>query len=214
VTLFTGEGGEYSARIVAVERSQVSAEVLQWLPTERESSLAITLVQALPAGEKMDLAVQKAVELGVARIVPVLSRRSVVRLSDERAARRVEHWRGIVAASCEQCGRNRLPVVDAPQGLENWLRRAPRANVLRLLLAPTAGESLAKLPQPDAVAGVELLVGAEGGLAPEEERLAAAAGFVSLRLGPRILRTETAGVAALAAIQLLWGDLKEEMTDV
>jgi len=214
VTLFTGEGGEYSARIVAVERSQVSAEVLQWLPTERESSLAITLVQALQAGEKMDLTVQKAVELGVARIVPVLSRRSIVRLSDERASRRVEHWRGIVVASCEQCGRNRLPLVDAPQGLENWLRQAPRANVLRLLLAPTAGVSLARLPQPDVAAGVELLVGAEGGLTPEEERLAVAAGFVSLRLGPRILRTETAGVAALAAIQLLWGDLKEEMTDV
>ncbi|MEF8732682.1 MAG: 16S rRNA (uracil(1498)-N(3))-methyltransferase [Candidatus Accumulibacter phosphatis] len=214
LTLFTGAGGEYSARIVFVERSRVSVEVLGWLPVERESPLSITLVQALQAGEKMDLTVQKAVELGVQRIVPVISRRSVVRLADQRALRRLEHWRGVVAAACEQCGRNRLPEVAAPESVDDWLQRRRESNVLRLLLAPAAGRSLSSVPAPRADVRVELLIGAEGGLAAEEMQLASACSFLSLRLGPRILRTETAGLAALAAIQFLWGDLKEEMTDV
>lgn len=214
LTLFTGTGGEYLARIADVERSRVSAEVLGWLPRERESPLSITLVQALQAGEKMDLTVQKAVELGVHRIVPVISRRSVVRLADQRALRRLEHWRGVVAAACEQCGRNRLPEVAAPERLDDWLARRSESSELRLLLAPAAGRSLASVPAPGADVRVELLVGAEGGLAPEELQMASRCGFLSLRLGPRILRTETAGLAALSAIQFLWGDLKEEVTDV
>ena len=214
VTLFTGAGGEYSARIAGIERLRVSVEILQWLPTERESPLSITLVQALQAGDKMDMTVQKAVELGVDRFVPVISRRSVVRLADQRALRRAEHWRGVVAASCEQCGRNRLPEVAIPESLEHWLMRPPPPGVLRLLLAPVASYSLAMLSGPSVDVHIELLVGAEGGLAPEEVRLAALAGFLSVRLGPRILRTETAGLAALAAIQFLWGDLKEGTTDV
>jgi 16S rRNA (uracil1498-N3)-methyltransferase len=214
LTLFNGAGGEYHARIVDGVRERVSVEVHDWLATERESPLSISLVQALQAGEKMDLTVQKAVELGVGRIVPVLSRRSVLRLEGERALRRLEHWRGIVAAACEQCGRNRLPEVAAPESLEQWLARKPVDACVRLNLAPAARCSLAMLPQPAAGGTVELLVGPEGGLAPEEVRLAALTGFVSVRLGPRILRTETAGLAALAAIQFLWGDLKEETTDV
>ena len=214
LTLFNGAGGEYSARITTVERARVSVEVRHWLAVERESTLSITLVQALQAGEKMDLTAQKAVELGVDRIVPVISRRSVVRLADERAQRRLEHWRGVVTAACEQCGRNRLPEVAAPESLEEWLARAPQSGAVRLMLAPAARCSLATLPAPVAGAHVELLIGAEGGLAPEEMQLASRCGFLSLRLGPRILRTETAGLAALAAIQFLWGDLKEELTDV
>lgn len=214
LTLFNGEGGEYVARISGAERSQISAEVLQWLPAERESSLPVTLVQALQTGEKMDLTVQKAVELGVSRIVPVASRRSIVQLDDRRAARRVEHWRAIVVAACEQCGRNRLPSVDAPQGLDAWLRCSPPPGVLRLLLAPSTGQSLHQMGPDAAMHGVELLVGAEGGLTPEEERFATSAGFRPVRLGPRVLRTETAGLTALVAVQLLWGDLREERTDV
>lgn len=206
LTLFDGAGGEYAARITALERSEVVVEVLAHSPCERESPLPVTLVQALQSGDKMDLTVQKAVELGVARIVPVLSRRSVVRLEGERAARRVEHWRGVVASACEQCGRNRLPAVDELAALERWLERPPDAGVRRLMLAPGATTTLAALPPPVAGERIELLIGAEGGLAPEEMRAAALAGFVAVRLGPRVLRTETAGLAALAALQCLWGD--------
>lgn len=211
ITLFDGSGGEYGARIASIDRAQVGVEVVEQRARERESPLPVTLVQALQAGDKMDLTVQKAVELGVWRIVPVVSRRSVVRLDGERAVRRVEHWRGVVAAACEQCGRNRLPQVDAIDGLERWLGRAAaeRAGVRRLLLAPQATQTLASLPRPVAGERVELLIGAEGGLAPEEMRAAELAGFVGVRLGPRILRTETAGLAALAALQCLWGDLME-----
>jgi len=209
LTLFDGSGGEYGARIVGVERERVDVEVLDWRDADCESPLAITLVQALQAGEKMDLTVQKAVELGVARIVPVISRRSVVRLDGERAARRVEHWRGVAAAACEQCGRSRLPEVRGLEGLERWLGQAPAPGVLRLMLAPGAEHTLASLSPPATGERIELLIGAEGGLAPEEMQLAAQAGFVSIRLGPRILRTETAGLAALAAMQCLWGDFRE-----
>lgn len=205
VTLFDGTGGEYLARISTIERERVSVDVLAQRERECESPISVTLVQALQAGEKMDLTVQKAVELGVARIVPVISRRSVVRLEGERAARRVEHWRGVVASACEQSGRNRVPEVAALEGLERWLARVPTPGVLRLMLAPGAERSLQMLA-PAAGQPIELLIGAEGGLAPEEMQAAAAAGFVGIRLGPRILRTETAGLAALAAMQCLWGD--------
>lgn len=206
LTLFDGRGGEYAARIAQVERDRVSVDVLAWDARECESPLALTLVQALQAGEKMDLTVQKAVELGVGRIVPVLARRSVVRLDGARAARRVEHWRGVAASACEQCGRNRVPEVAELQGLEHWLAQPAPAGALRLMLAPGAGHTLATLAPPAAGSPIELLIGSEGGLAPEEMHAAAQAGFVALRLGPRVLRTETAGLAALAAIHARWGD--------
>ncbi len=214
LTLFTGAGGEFLARIAGIERLRVSVEVEQWRDIERESPLSVTLVQALQTGDKMDMTVQKAVELGVDRLLPVISRRSVLRLADQRAPRRVEHWRRVAAAACEQCGRNRLPEVAMPESLEHWLQRPPPPGALRLMLAPAASGSLARLSGPPAGGSIELLVGAEGGLAPDEARLAVLAGFLSVRLGPRILRTETAGLAALAAIQFLWGDLKEGTTDV
>ena len=214
VTLFDGTGGEYGAHISAIERDRVNVELLEWRDTERESPLAVTLAQALQAGDKMDLTVQKAVELGVARIVPLVSRRSVVRLEGERAVRRVEHWRGVVAAACEQSGRNRVPEVAALEGLERWLARLVPADTLRLMLAPGSERGLATLAPPvedgKQERKIELLIGAEGGLAPEEMERAAAAGFVAIGLGPRILRTETAGLAALAALQCLWGDFREE----
>lgn len=214
VTLFDGSGGEYVARIVASGRSAVSVEVLEWHALERESPLVITLVQALQAGEKMDLTVQKAVELGVSSIVPVVSRRGVVRLEGERAVRRVEHWRAVAASACEQCGRNRVPGVAALTGLERWLAQASQPNVRRLMLAPGAPDTLATLTAPLAGERIELLIGAEGGLAPEEMQAAGQAGFLTVRLGPRVLRTETAGLAALAAMQCLWGDFRERDSHV
>ena len=214
LTLFDGAGGEYACRIVTAASGEVAVDVLEWRAVEREAPLAITLVQALQAGEKMDMTVQKAVELGVARIVPVTSRRSVVRLDGARALRRIEHWRAVAVAACEQCGRNRLPEVAALESLESWLARPQAPGALRLMLAPEAQQTLHRIAPPATGATLELLIGAEGGLAPEEMQWAVLAGFVSVRLGPRILRTETAGLATLAAIQCLWGDFREGLEDV
>ena len=206
MTLFDGRGGEYAAQIAVVDRLRVGVDVGAWRDTECEAPIALTLVQALQAGEKMDMTIQKAVELGVSRIVPVVSRRSVVRLEGERAQRRLEHWRGVVVSACEQCGRNRVPTVEPLLDLGRWLAQPPDDGVRRLMLAPGAAQTLADLAPPAAGVGVELLIGAEGGLAPDEIEAARQAGYGALRLGPRILRTETAGLAALAAIQCLWGD--------
>ena len=205
MVLFDGRGGEYPAHIERIERDRVMAVLGAWVETERESALAITLVQALQAGDKMDFTIQKAVELGVRDIVPVESRRSVLRLAGERAGKRVAHWQGVVASACEQCGRNQVPLVAPLEKLENWLAR-PADGVLRLMLAPDAEQTLATIaPAKD----VQLLIGAEGGLDPQEVIAAQQAGFQAVRLGPRVLRTETAGLAALAALQALWGDFRE-----
>jgi 16S rRNA (uracil1498-N3)-methyltransferase len=207
LTLFDGASGEYACRIHSCDRDTVAAEVLSWHNIERESPVDLTLAQALQAGEKMDLTMQKAVELGAARIVPVATRRSVVRLDGERAAKRVAHWRAVAVSACEQCGRNRVPEVADLIDLSRWLA-LPQTSVkpLRLMLDPEASLSLDALSRPEGATRVELLIGAEGGLTPEEAKFALAAGFVAVRLGPRVLRTETAGLAALAAIQCLWGD--------
>ncbi|MGA8880739.1 MAG: 16S rRNA (uracil(1498)-N(3))-methyltransferase [Azonexus sp.] len=204
VVLFDGRGGEYDARIERIERDRVVAALGAWRDVERESGLAVTLIQAVQAGEKMDYTVQKAVELGVSHIVPVDSRRSVTRLSGERAARRVAHWQGVAAAACEQCGRNQVPQLAPLERLENWLAR-PASGMLRLILAPDAEQALVDLPP---VTDVQMLIGAEGGLDPQEIVAAQQVGFKAVRMGPRILRTETAGLAALAAMQALWGDFR------
>lgn len=203
VTLFDGEGGEYRGEIAPAGRRAVAVRVIAHEDSERESALTVTLVQGLAAAERMDYVVQKAVELGAAAVAPVITTRSVVRLDDARAARRVERWRQIVIAACEQTGRNRLPKVYPPCNLETWLRVPSRAE-LRVLLAPDAPGSLGDLTQP--VGAVELLVGPEGGLTGEESAAARSAGFRPVRLGPRILRTESAGAAMLAAMNALWGD--------
>lgn len=204
VVLFDGRGGEYDARIERIERDRVVAALGAWRDVERESGLTVTLIQAVQAGEKMDYTVQKAVELGVSQIVPVDSRRSVTRLSGERAARRVAHWQGVAAAACEQCGRNQVPQLAPLEKLENWLAR-PANGTLRLILAPDAEQALVDLPP---VTNVQMLIGAEGGLDPQEIIAAQQVGFKAVRMGPRILRTETAGLAALAAMQALWGDFR------
>jgi 16S rRNA (uracil1498-N3)-methyltransferase len=203
VLLFDGEGGEYAARLVRVDGREVLANVGERRIVERESPLSVTLVQGLAAAERMEFAIQKSVELGIAAIVPVATARSVVRLPAERARRRVEHWQQIVVAACEQCGRDRLPVIHAPCDLPEWLRR-PSTAALRLLLSPDAPRALGQLGRPEG--SIELLVGPEGGLTAGEADAAMAVGFQAVRLGPRILRTETAAPAALAAMNALWGD--------
>ena len=204
VVLFDGRGGEYEARIERIEKDRVVAALGAWSDVERESGLDVTLIQAVQAGEKMDFTIQKAVELGVSAIVPVDSRRSVTRLAGERAGRRVAHWQGVAAAACEQCGRNQVPQVAPLEKLESWLAR-PADGVLRLMLAPDAEHALADLPP---VGKLQMLIGAEGGLDPQEELAARQVGFQAVRLGPRVLRTETAALAALAAMQALWGDFR------
>ena len=206
IVLFNGEGGEFTASIASVVKDRVTADVLAWRDVKCEAPINVVLVQALQAGEKMDLTIQKAVELGVAGIVPVISRRSVLRLDGERAQRRIEHWRGVAASACEQCGRNHVPPVSGMEKLERWLGQPAEAGCMRLMLSPGASTTLDRLTPPEAGHRVELLIGAEGGLAPEEAVLAEQAGFRAVRLGPRVLRTETAGLAALAAMQCLWGD--------
>ena len=205
MVLFDGRGGQYPATIERIERDRVYAELGAWEDIECESPLAITLVQALQAGDKMDFTIQKAVELGVRDIVPVESRRSVLKLAGERAAKRVAHWQGVAASACEQCGRNQVPVVAPLEKLENWLAR-PATAPLRLMLAPDAEDTLLSIPPAKEV---QLLIGAEGGLDPQEMIAARQSGFRAVRMGPRVLRTETAGLAALAVLQALWGDLRE-----
>jgi 16S rRNA (uracil1498-N3)-methyltransferase len=203
VVLFDGRGGEYRAVLTQVEKKHVLARIDEHLPIERESPLNVVLVQAVSARERMDVTLQKAVELGVARVQPVMAQRGVVKLSGERAEHRVQHWQQVVISACEQCGRNRVPLVSPLLTLTDYLQRPPSTRV-RWLLSPAADQVLRTLPRP--ADGVELLVGPEGGFTPQEEQAAGAAGFVALRLGPRVLRTETAAPALLAALQVLWGD--------
>lgn len=207
VVLFDGQGGEYHGVVSRAAKDAVAVSQIQWLRIERESPVPVTLAQALCSAEKMDFIMQKAVELGVARIQPVAARRSQVRLPPEKADKRLRHWRSVAAAACEQCGRNRMPEIGPVVPLSDWiaaLRNEPADEALRLMLAPTGTASLRELPRPSR--GVCLLVGPEGGWDPAEEKDAERAGFSSLRLGQRTLRTETAALAALAAIQVLWGD--------
>ncbi|MFY9315735.1 MAG: 16S rRNA (uracil(1498)-N(3))-methyltransferase [Burkholderiales bacterium] len=198
VVLFDGRGGEYPARLAMPGRDRVVAETGEHLAIERESPLAITLVQAVSSGEKMDFTVQKAVELGVAAIHPVLGARSVVRLDGERGAKKLAHWRRIAISACEQCGRNRIPEIAEPVEVDRY--RAPAG--AKILLAPSGSARLADLARGPLV----LAVGPEAGFSGEEEQGLLRAGFSPVRLGPRVLRTETAALAALAALGALAGD--------
>ena len=202
VTLFNGRGGEFAAELMRVSLRQAWARILTSHDPERESPLSVALAQCVSSGDRMDTTLQKSTELGVSRIVPIASERSVVKLSGDRAEKRVAHWRNVVTAACEQCGRNRVPEVARITGLDAFLDEQDPGG-LRLLLAPEAGQSLKQLPRP---ANVALLVGPEGGLTERERSSAERAGYVPVRFGPRVLRTETAPLAAIAAMQTLWGD--------
>ncbi|MFN3543306.1 MAG: 16S rRNA (uracil(1498)-N(3))-methyltransferase [Thiobacillus sp.] len=202
VTLFNGRGGEYAARIERIHKDEVAVAITGFSDVERESRLRVMLAQGISSGERMDYTLQKAVELGVTAIQPIAARRSVVKLAGERVERRVAHWQGVVASACEQCGRNQVPVVGPPLPLATWLGAQPGGRLL--FLSPLAEARLADLPAPE---GVDCLVaGPEGGFEVDEIAALNAAGATPVRLGPRVLRTETAALAALAAMQTLWGD--------
>ena len=204
VVLFDGRGAAYDAVIAQSARGAVRVRVGDRRNEDRESPLCVLLAQAVSSGERMDYTIQKAVELGVAAVQPLLSERCVVRLSGERAAKRVLHWQAVAVAACEQCGRNRVPAVHPLLPLRDWLQQPAAAGELRLSLAPEAAAGLRQLGRP--AGRVTVLAGPEGGLTATELDDAAGAGFRPLRLGPRVLRTETAAVALLAAMQALWGD--------
>lgn len=200
--LFNGEGGAYAARIEQVRKGEVEVRVTAFEDRDCESPLQVMLAQGISSGERMDYTLQKAVELGVSAIQPIAARRSVVKLAGERADKRVAHWQGVVHSACEQSGRNRVPSVAQPLSLENWLVQRPIGRLL--FLSPQASTKLADLPEPK---GLQILVaGPEGGFEAEEIAALESADALAVRLGPRVLRTETAALAALAALQTLWGD--------
>lgn len=207
IVLFDDAGGEYLASISRIDHRAVTASVSTFVDVSAESPLDLALAQAISGGERMDFTIQKAVELGVREVQPLETERCVVQLNDERATRRAARWRKIAVSACEQSGRNRLVNVAHPQPLANWLETLspqPTTGELRMLLSPQVGSTLAELP--DSAERIVLLVGPEGGLTMREVDMAERRGFHPVRLGPRILRTETAALAALAAIQCRWGD--------
>jgi 16S rRNA (uracil1498-N3)-methyltransferase len=201
VTLFNGRGGEYAARIASVQRLRIALDVLEHRAIERESPLRVTLVQGVSAGERMDSTVRKAVELGVAEVQPALATRSVARPKGERADNRRAHWQKVVIAACEQCGRNRIPEVQPLVPLADY---RPKGEGMKILLSPQAELRFSEAVK-DSAAFI-LAAGPEAGFTEDEEAALAAAGFVPVSLGPRVLRTETAAVAALAALSALRGD--------
>ena len=203
VRLFNGDGHDYEAELESAGKREAQARVLGRVAVDSESPLAITLAQGIARGEKMDLILQKATELGVARFAPVVTERTEVRLDAERADKRLAHWRGVLASACEQSGRARLPDLQAPRSLGDFL--AAEQSALRLVLDPAAGATLAQL-QPAPEQSICLLVGPEGGLSERDLAAARAANFTGLKLGPRILRTETAALAAISGLNALYGD--------
>jgi 16S rRNA (uracil1498-N3)-methyltransferase len=204
LTLFNGDGHDYPATIVAAGKREVTVRVESSQALHNESPLPLTLAQGVARGEKMDLIVQKATELGVVRIVPLLTERAEVKLDAARAEKRLAHWRAVAASACEQSGRARLPEITPALPLPAWLDSLGEDGALRLALLPEATHSSRELRF--AATGGLLVVGPEGGLGERDISALMAAGFEGLRLGPRILRTETAGLAALAALQALHGD--------
>jgi len=204
LTLFNGDGREHRGVLVR-QGKHAQAHLLAVETVDRESPLDITLVQGISTGERMDYTLQKSVELGVRAMLPVMMLRTVVRLEPAKRHKRRQHWLGVAASACEQCGRNRLPDILEIEEFTDWLARTRHDTTPRFILDPEAGTRLSGMPRPDGP--VCLIAGPEGGFDPREREAALAAGCTPISLGPRILRTETAAVAALAAIQGLWGDL-------
>ncbi|MCX7050861.1 MAG: 16S rRNA (uracil(1498)-N(3))-methyltransferase [Proteobacteria bacterium] len=213
LTLFDGRGGEWAANLVTTDRRSAQVRVGAFSAVDRESRLQVTLLQGIARGERMDQLVQKATELGVARIIPVATERSVVQLEGARAERRSAHWQAVAQSACEQCGRNRVPEVTTPLDLAAACG-AIAATPLRWLLEPAAAQPLVAAAQavvapPSGPVAIALFIGPEGGLTDAELAQAARFGFQPMRLGPRVLRTETAGPAALAVLQAVAGDLAD-----
>jgi len=211
--LFNGDGREFNGAIESVRGSRVSASVGDGRQVDRESPLAITLVQSVPRGDRMDFVAQKATELGVARIVPVLSQRSVVRLDKAQAESKVMHWRAVAVSACEQCGRNRLPIIEAAQPLLNYLGESSPGTGPRLVFEPESAQhprTAAPGAGGTAEAGIvdaEIAIGPEGGFASDELEAFRVAGYSRAGLGPRILRAETAAIAAVVWLQARCGDM-------
>src|SRR5450830_312972 len=201
--LFNGGGFDYLAELTFVSKSQVGIKIISSQLISNESPLKITLLQGISAGDRMDFTIQKAVEMGVSHIQPISTQRSVVKLSAERAEKRLEHWQNVIISACEQSGRAVVPEITAPVSLAQWFSKKPIFD-LGITLAPTASQSLKALKKPSG--SICLLIGAEGGLTDDEIDLASLQGFEAVTLGKRILRTETAPLAAIAAMQTLWGD--------
>jgi 16S rRNA (uracil1498-N3)-methyltransferase len=204
VILFNGDGREFRGAIETVRGSRVTASVGEGRPVDRESPLGISLVQCVPRGDRMDFIVQKATELGVARIVPVLSERSVVRLDKVQAESKAVHWRAVAVSACEQCGRNRLPAIEAAQPLLNYLGGSVPGTGPRLVFEP---DSESCHPADPRIAAAEIAIGPEGGFSGDELEAFRVAGFSRVGLGPRILRTETAALAAMVWLQARFGDM-------
>lgn len=203
VILFNGDGNDYHGELTFIKKNEVIAKIISCKAVNKESPIKITLAQAISSGDRMDFTIQKAVEMGVTEIQPIASQRSVVKLSGERAERRREHWQNVVNSACEQSGRAFVPTVAMPMPLNQWLASKPDAET-KITLAPTAEVNFKQLPAPKG--SICLLVGAEGGLTEDEITLAESQGFTPVRLGKRILRTETAPLAAIATMQTIWGD--------
>lgn len=204
LVLFNGDGGEYSARIHQADRKTLRVVIESHSTPRRESKLDVTLLQAVARGDRMDFALAKAVELGVTRIQPVFTALGQVKLDSERLTKKTRHWQRIVESAAEQSGRLICPTIGLAMNLVDLLSQPAESDRLCLTLAPTASCSLRAMP---AAERVTLLVGPESGLSPDEIDRAGAGGWQALSLGPRVLRTETAGMAALAALQTIWGDL-------
>jgi len=205
LTLFNGDGGQYAVTLIELCKRHATVHIDAFEPVDVEAPYAVMLAQALPEGSKMDWIVEKAVELGAASIQPLAAQRSVVRLSSERAEKRQAHWQGVIVSASEQCGRNRLVQLHALSEFKAWLA-APSA-VPRILLTPRATGSLAGWARANEAQPVTIMIGPEGGFTPDEEDAALAAGAIALSMGPRVLRTETAGLAALALLAGAWGGI-------
>jgi 16S rRNA (uracil1498-N3)-methyltransferase len=204
ITLFNGRGGEFNATLSLIEKRSVTADVKTFDAREAEPGHALTLAQALPEGSKMDWVIEKAVELGVTAIQPLIAARSVVRLNDERANKKLMHWRSIVASAAAQCGRNRLPSVAMPQAFSSWIDQHDLHP--RIVLSPRGQQSLTHWAKHRPPQAITLIIGPEGGLSEAEEQAAVARGALCLSMGSRVLRTETAGIAAMAVLHALWGE--------
>ncbi len=210
VTLFNGKGGEFSAHIESVRKSTTKVTIDQFIPIERESPLSIELAQAICANEKMDLIIQKSVELGVTSIQPITTARSIVRLSEERAKKRLQHWQRVIISACEQCGRNIIPAILPLVSLTHWIssRKPEECHSLNFMLSTTGTACLSNITRPSSATHLTLVIGPEGGLTSEEEIILQQATFTALRMGKRTLRTETAALATIAALQMCWGDFE------
>jgi len=203
ITLFNGAGGQYIATLSTIEKKRATAEIKLFEPQEVELPYALTLAQALPEASKMDWIIEKAVELGVHAIQPLAAQRCVVRLSAERAEKKLQHWQGVIAAASEQSGRNRLATLAEPVAFSQWITQNDLHR--RVLLSPRAEQSLSDWARHHPPQSLTLMIGPEGGFTEREEDEAIAHGALALSMGPRVLRTETAGLAALAALNAVWG---------